>query len=244
MQPCGVAVGEFGDADPMHDDSCEVRLWGRLDSAARRMYSEGTCLDDTLRVITSAAVDLIPGAEHAGISLRTSGLRFDSRAATGRLPTVLDTLQQETGEGPCVESMQERGTVLVDDMRVEKRWPNFASEAVVLGAGSLLALCLYTGDVHGVLHVHSSCPGAFDHRSVDIGTRLATHAAIAVIAASREEQLRSALASRDMIGQATGILMERFEVDADEAFALLRKLSQERNVPLRRIAGYVVDAGR
>jgi GAF domain-containing protein len=201
-------------------------------------------LEDTLRVITSSAVELIPGAEHAGIALRSSGLGFDTRAATGHLPTALDVLQQESGEGPCVQSMRDGRTVLVADMRHEARWPAFASLANSAGAGSLLALCLFTDVVHGVLHVHSSRGGAFGARSVEVGTSLATHAALALIASSREEQLRTALASRDVIGQAKGMLMERFEVGSDEAFVLLRKLSQERNVPLRKIAGHVVETGR
>lgn len=244
MQVCGVALGETGNAERTNGDSSEGRLRCRIDDVARRMRIECACLDDTLRVITASAVDLIPGAEQAGIALRTSGLRFDSRAATGLFPRRIDALQQESGEGPCVESMRERATVLVPDMRRERRWPAFSSESSAVGVGSLLVLCLYTDDVHGALHVHSSREGAFDDRSIDVGTSLATHAALAVIASRREDQLRTALASRDVIGQAKGMLMERFAVDADNAFALLRKLSQERNVPLRRVAGHVVDAGR
>ncbi|MGU3584530.1 GAF and ANTAR domain-containing protein [Rhodococcus sp. C26F] len=207
------------------------------------MRAESACLDDTLRLITSAAVDLVPGAEQAGIAVRTSGLRFESRAATGPLPSVVDALQREAGDGPCVESMRERSTVLVTDMRRESRWPAVSSESSTAGVGSTLVLCLYTDEVHGALHVHSSRAEAFDEHSIDVGTSLATHAAIALVASRQEEQLRDALASRDVIGQAKGMLMERFAVGADDAFVLLRKLSQERNVPLRRIAGHVVDAG-
>ena len=244
MQPCGVATGEVGTAQRAEEESSDVRLRRRIDDAARRMRTGGACLDDTLRVITRTAVDLIPGADQAGIALRATGLRFDSRAATGRLPTELDALQQESGEGPCVHAMRDGRIVLVTDMRYESRWPTFASGALSAGAGSLLVLCLYTDEVHGALHVHSPRIGAFGDRSVDVGTSLATHAALALIAASREEQLRTALTSRDVIGQAEGMIMERFAVDADEAFVLLRKLSQERNVPLRRIAEHVVEAGR
>jgi len=88
----------------------------------------------------------------------------------------------------------------------------------------------------GALNLLSSSPHAFDDDAVSIGASLATHAAIAVIAAQREEQFRDALESRDTIGQAKGMLMEKLSVDADQAFRLLRKLSQQRNTPLYEIA--------
>lgn len=134
------------------------------------MRAESACLDDTLRLITSAAVELIPGAEQAGIAVRTSGLRFESRAATGPLPSAVDAVQQEAGDGPCVESMRERSAVLVTDMRCESRWPAVTSESAAAGVGSTLVLCLYTDEVHGALHVHSSRAEAFDEHSIDVGT--------------------------------------------------------------------------
>lgn len=127
----------------------------------------------------------------------------------------------------------------------EDRWPTFAPRATQLGSHAMLAFRLYTTEDNlGALNLHSSTAHAFGDTSIGIWTTVATHAAIAVIAAQREEQFRAALASRDLLGQAKGMLMERFSVDAERAFALLRKLSQDRNEPVFGIARKLVEAER
>ena len=98
------------------------------------------------------------------------------------------------------------------------------------GPGGRGALNLFGYDRHDY---------TFEHRA--IGAMLATQAASALIAADRETQFQSALASRDLIGQAKGIVMERFKVDATRAFQLMTKLSQDGNVPIREIAQRLVD---
>lgn len=215
----------------------ERRVRVAIDAMARDMRDEHASLDGTLEVITRAAVELVPGAEHADITLAVRGGRLESRAGTSELPSRIDDLQQEVDDGPCLQAIWEHETVRVDDMAHEDRWPRFAPRASDAGIGSMLAFQLYTTESNlGALNLLSSSPHAFDATSVSIGGSLATHAAIAVIAAQREEQFREALQSRDTIGQAKGMLMEKFSVDADHAFSLLRQLSQERNVPLYDIA--------
>ncbi|MFF3181257.1 GAF and ANTAR domain-containing protein [Rhodococcus pyridinivorans] len=209
------------------------------------MHDEHASLAKTLDVITRAAVELVPGAEHAGITLVARGSRFESRAATSALPGRIDELQYTMRDGPCVQAIWEKETIRVDDMEHEDRWPAFASEAARLGAHSMLAVRLYTtDDTVGALNLHSSQVGAFDDDSVDIASTLATHAAFAAVAAVREEQFRAALASRDVIGQAKGVLMERFGLDAESAFEMLRRLSQERNQLVRDLAVEVVETAR
>ncbi|WP_254704660.1 ANTAR domain-containing protein [Rhodococcus pyridinivorans] len=138
------------------------------------------------------------------------------------------------------ESIEELAREMHDD-----RWPAFASRAARLGARSMLAVPLYTtDDTIGALNLHSSHAGAFDDGSIDIASTLATHAAFATVAAVREEQFRAALASRDVIGQAKGVLMERFGIDAESAFGMLRRLSQERNQLVRDLAVEVVETAR
>jgi len=208
-----------------------------IEAMARDMRDEHASLDGTLEVITRAAVELVPGAEHADITLAVRGGRLESRAGTSELPSRIDDLQQEVDDGPCLQAIWEHETVRVDDMAHEDRWPRFAPRAADAGIGSMLAFQLYTTESNlGALNLLSASPHAFDATSVSVGGSLATHAAIAVIAAQREEQFREALQSRDTIGQAKGMLMEKFAVDADHAFGLLRKLSQERNVPIYDIA--------
>jgi len=221
----------------------ERHVRAAIEAMARDMRDEHASLNGTLEVITRAAVDLVPGAEHADITLAVRGGHLESRAGTSELPSRIDDLQQEVDDGPCLQAIWEHETVLVDDMRSEERWPRFAPRAADAGIGSMLAFQLYTTESNlGALNLLSSAPQAFDATSVSVGGTLATHAAIAVIAAQREEQFREALESRDTIGQAKGILMEKFSVNADHAFGLLRKLSQERNVPLYEIARKLTEA--
>lgn len=223
--------------DPAETAALEMQLHSVIAGMARDMRDEHSDLEATLEVITRAAVDLIPGAEHADITLITRGKRLESRAGTSELPRTIDDLQQDLHDGPCLQAIWEHKTVRADDFAHEDRWPKFAAEACRLGVRSMLAFQLYTTESNlGALNLLSSSTSAFDDTSARIGGTLATHAAIAVIATQREEQFREALASRDTIGQAKGMLMEKFSIDADGAFGLLRKLSQEQNVPLYEVA--------
>jgi AmiR/NasT family two-component response regulator len=105
-----------------------------------------------------------------------------------------------------------------------------------------VSLKLYTGDrTAGALNVFSRRPHSFDADSEVIGSVLAAHAAAAILASRDSQQLQAALLSRDLIGQAKGILMERYQVDAVGAFDMLLKLSQQMNVRLTEVAERVVD---
>ncbi|MCA1006908.1 GAF and ANTAR domain-containing protein [Rhodococcus hoagii] len=230
-------AGSESSAGAAQSTKLERHVRAAIEAMARDMRDEHASLNGTLEVITRAAVDLVPGAEHADITLAVRGGRLESRAGTSELPCRIDELQQEVEDGPCLQAIWEHETVRVDDMDHEDRWPRFAPRAAGAGVRSMLAFQLYTTESNlGALNLLSSVRNAFDATSVSLGATLATHAAIAVIAAEREEQFREALESRDTVGQAKGILMEKFSVDAEHAFGLLRKLSQERNVQLYEIA--------
>ncbi len=115
-----------------------------IEAMARDMRDEHASLDGTLEVITRAAVELVPGAEHADITLAVRGGRLESRAGTSELPSRIDDLQQEVDDGPCLQAIWEHETVRVDDMAHEDRWPRFAPRAADAGIGSMLAFQLYT----------------------------------------------------------------------------------------------------
>ncbi|WP_234974370.1 GAF and ANTAR domain-containing protein [Williamsia sterculiae] len=135
-------------------------------------------------------------------------------------------------------------TVVIDDLRTEQRWPEFA--AAVLASTpirSCMSIQLYTSDLElGALNLHSETPYAFDETAQDLALVLGAHAAIALNTARRGEQFRSALASRDIIGQAKGMIIERYDTNAVNAFEILRKLSQDANIPLTTVAQQLVDA--
>ena len=198
-------------------------------------------LDHVLDGVTSAAVDLLE-ADTAGVLLIAKGGKFESLSGTSELIYELDRLQQKHGTGPCIDAAVNELVVRSDDFKTEKRWARYSQAVSEMGVRSSLSFKLYTGDrTAGALNVFSKQPGVFDADSEVIGSVLAAHAAAAILASRESEQLKSALLSRDLIGQAKGILMERYQVDAVGAFDMLRKLSQEMNVPLTDVAQRVID---
>jgi putative methionine-R-sulfoxide reductase with GAF domain len=195
-------------------------------------------VDATLHALVAAAVDAIPGADSAGIThVYKRGLKLDVAYASDPFVVDLDTAQFEVREGPCLHSAYEHRTVRVEDFATEQRWPTFARRAHELGAGSQLALQLYVdGDDMAALNVYSRQVRGFSDESEQIGLLFASHAAIAMSTARREQQFRAGMDSRDVIGQAKGILMQRRGISADEAFDLLRRASQDLNVKLAELA--------
>ena len=129
-----------------------------------------------------------------------------------------------------------------DDFRTEERWPKYSPAVVELGVLSGLSFKLYTADrTAGALNLFGFEANAFDAEAETIGTVLAAHAAAAILASRQGEQLQSALTTRDRIGQAKGIIMERYGVDDVAAFEMLRRLSQDSNTRLVDIAQQVID---
>jgi GAF domain-containing protein len=218
-----------------------ARLLGRI---ARELEAEAT-LDETLRALVAAAVDAIPGADAGGITqVHRRGQKIDVRYATDELVTNLDTAQEELGQGPCIDAAYRHRTVRVSDFDTDRRWPQFAARALGEGARSMLCIQLYVqGDDLGALNLYSDQAKAFDDESEQVGLLFATHAAIAMAGAQREQQLRVAISGRDIIGQAKGILMERYKLTADQAFAVLTQASSESNIKLRDVAETLAGTG-
>ena len=132
--------------------------------------------------------------------------------------------------------------VRTDDFRTEERWPQYSPAVVELGVLSGLSVKLYTADrTAGALNLFAFKPNAFDAEDETIATVLAAHAAAAILASRQGEQLQSALTTRDRIGQAKGIIMERYGIDDVQAFEMLKRLSQDSNTRLADIAQQVID---
>ncbi|MCF6746267.1 GAF and ANTAR domain-containing protein [Blastococcus sp. KM273128] len=215
-----------------------------MGQVARTLQEEHGDVEATLQAITHAAVGSVPGAEQSGITLVTDRRRVESRAPTGDLPNQIDSLQERLGEGPCLDAVFEQSTVRIEDIEVEQRWPRFADEAAGLGVRSMLSFQLFvTGSTLGALNLYSSGPRAFGEESESVGLVFASHAAIALVSAQHEQHLRAALASRDLIGQAKGILMNQFRLTADQAFQVLVRASSHTNRKLVDIAEEVCETG-
>jgi transcriptional regulator with GAF, ATPase, and Fis domain len=192
--------------------------------------------------ILRTAVSEVPGTAHAGATMLGAD-GAPTPVYTDALAAELDTLQYETGEGPGLDALLAE-TVRADDLAYEPRWPVFAPAAVARGVRSILAfrLSVRSGTV-GVLSLYAPSPDAFPSDAERVGRSLAAVAAVAMATVGERTQLRGALESRDIIGQAKGILMERYRVDAKEAFALLSASSQHTNVKLRDLAEHLTKTG-
>ena len=227
----------------MTRSSEEGDLGRRMAQLARGFYRPAD-LDETLRGVTAAAVELVEGADCADILIVTGRKHFHSLAATSELAEHLDDLQEQFGEGPCLDASFKYLVVRSDDLRTETRWPRFAKAAVEAGVLGALSFQLYLDqESMGALNMFSSRSDAFGPVAEATAEVLAAHAAMAMSAARSQGQFASALATRDIIGQAKGMIMERFGIDAVAAFELLRKLSQDSNVTLAVVAQRLVDAG-
>lgn len=199
-------------------------------------------MEDVLAEVSEAAVELIPGVDTAGILLIGPGGVFESLAVTSELPHRLDVLQHDLHEGPCIDAATGELVVHTEDFRTETRWPQYSRAVLELGVRSGMSLKLYTTQRSaGALNLFGFQPVVWDEDVQTVGTVLAAHAVGALLSVRRSEQLKSAIASRDRIGQAKGIIMERFALDEGRAFDMLRQLSQETQTKLVEVAQRVID---
>lgn len=220
----------------------DVELAETFASVARVLLDEQRGVDATLERICELAVKTIDGCEAAAISI-AEGKRITSRSRTNELPIIVDRIQSETQEGPCVDAIREHGVFVTGALSREERWPDFARRAnEETGVQSILSLCLFAReDTMGAINLYSTMPDAFDDQDLAVGSVFAAHAAVALAAAHREAHLENKADSRDLIGMAKGIIMARQHVSQDEAFDILRRASQRMNVKLRELAAQVVD---
>jgi len=207
-------------------------------------YSHPTELNITLMGVTNAAVRLVPGAHSADILMITAPDGFESLAATSPLALRIDALQREFQEGPCVSAADGQPLVRCDDLKSDQRWARFGNSAAAAGVHSILSFQLYThGGGRAALNLLGLERKSFTMEGEAIAGVIATHAATALIAHNKELQFQSALASRDAIGQAKGMIMERFSVGPVRAFELIVEISQNSNMRVVDVAAEIVARG-
>jgi GAF domain-containing protein len=200
-------------------------------------------LEDLLQRALALAIEIVPGCEQAGISLLQDRI-VETPASLGDMAGACDKLQEQLGDGPCVTALLESEVILIDDLLADGRWPEFAAGAARAGVRSMLACRLATQrDKLGALNLYSSAPQAFTQDSESMAIGYAAHVSLALSALDREANLRRAMQSREIIGQAMGILMERHRVTASQAFDVMVHASQRTNIKLRTIAEELVRTG-
>ena len=203
--------------------------------------------------VVEAAGAVVPGADAVSVVLRSPDGRFETVASNHEAAEHADRLQEAEDEGPSVTATERSGIglALVHDLGADCVWPRFGARAAdELGLHSVLSTGMFPGGEtprFGALNFYSWSAHSFEDTDKDHALVLAAHAATAIAAVRartaaevREAQLTQALESRDVIGQAKGILMERRGYTADEAFDLLRRTSQNLNVKLREVAETLV----
>jgi GAF domain-containing protein len=211
-------------------------------AAAARSFEAESGKQNLLDKGVAIATEIFSGCDYAGISIVHRKGVIDTPAATNEAVRRLDELQFALKEGPCFDAIWSGETVHSSALAHDPRWPRWGPRAVAdLEVASMLSYLLFTfGDTLGALNLYSRSLDAFDLDDINNGYYLAAHLAIAIAGAETTEQLTSAIASRTAIGQAEGILMERFDLQPVQAFAVLTRISQHTNVRLHLVASELV----
>jgi GAF domain-containing protein len=217
-------------------------------AALSRLSSGRWDLENLLAKVASYAVNAIPGAEGAGLTLLEPD-RADTIVKSAPFVKTIDDVQYGLGEGPCISAAATGRTMRSGSLGDDRRWPRFGPRADRLGVHSVLSLPLIVGDVVvGAMNVYAHAPGSFDERSEELGELYAVPAAIAVqnaqiLAQTRRlaQNLQAALTSRAIIDQAIGILRSRGGIPADEAFDRLRQRSQREHIKVSAVAASIVQ---
>jgi hypothetical protein len=226
-------------------------MWSSLQSSARfdgfvSEVSDGRLsLEETQVRLALLARDVVKEAEFTSLTLwLPDRQRFETRGSTGSVATQLDLLQYELREGPCHEVLtHDAALVATPDLREDCRWPDFSRKASDMGVASLLSIRMSGGHAPVSLNLYSSRTGAFKEPLDD--ARLVARCGGLVLGHARQmASMTRALASRTLIGQAVGIVMERYGIDDRHAFNFLSRLSQDSNVKLRDLAACVVERSK
>lgn len=226
---------------------------GQFESLTRHLLT-ATTVADALRQIVDAAMRVVAGSDLVSVTVRAPDRTFHTPIRTHEFAAELDQVQYRTGQGPCLDVARpdSPGYVASDDLRTEPRWPRFAAAASGHGYRAILSTELFPaagpGPLSGALNIYSRSPAGLDRADRHAALLLATHGSLALaharaaeLADLRQAQLRRAADSRDVIGQAKGILMNRQGISAEEAFDLLRRTSQQLNVKLVDLASTLAE---
>lgn len=219
-------------------------------AALTRTLLDTDTVADALDLVVRTTHAVIPDADLVSITLRDTDGRLHTPLETDAAGTELDDLQNRHGEGPCLDAARKDSVAYTHsgDLATSPDWPRFGPAAAALGYRSVLSTALVAEAepprLSGAMNIFARAPGRLgDEMTRDRALLLATHASLALahteavrLAELRQAQLRDALETRDVIGQAKGILMTRRGITAEEAFELLRRTSQDLNVKLAELA--------
>jgi GAF domain-containing protein len=226
------------------DGADSVHAWSIAERLARTLRVPATGPDELVATVTAEAVELVEAARSCGVIITGHHGDLEVVATTDPVPRHLDEVQQDVGAGPCLTAARKQIVVRMHDVRTDTRWPGFREAAGEMGVASMLCLPLYVDDgVLGTMSLYGTEPDVFREGAEPVARLLAALTAIALAESRLAEQLRVAMHSRDLIGQAKGILMREHRITAEEAFVLLRRSSQHSNTKLVDVALRVTETG-
>lgn len=233
-------VGQPGDAT-----AADEVLRSTLAESARRLSRIRTTADDPvemLQAIVNGVLVAVPSVVGASITMMDKKGTVTTHAPSNETVAEIDRLQTELREGPCIDALDDThaDTTNAPDLAADAPWPRFAAGALASGVHAVLSFRLTGNGAAGALNLYADAPHRFTTRDELLAALFADQAAIALTGARRTGQLNTALASRDVIGRAKGILMERFRLDDDRAFRMLVEASQHTNVKLADVAEWLV----
>lgn len=217
----------------------------RFAAIARELQNQATEAA-TLDRIGTLAMETIQGCDHAGITVLDRRERISTVTATDDVVGAADAQQYDLGEGPLLDVLAQQDGVISQDLANDDRWPRWGKWIHDnLGVESMLCFQLFTTvRSYGALDMYSNRKDGFDDHDRTVGLALAAHAAVALASVHEEEHLNIAVINRTIIGQAEGILMERYDLTADQAFAMLVRVSQEENRRVNILAEELITTRR
>jgi GAF domain-containing protein len=241
--PTGEAAPRSTEQRSAEDDDLRESL-----ASLSRLATNRLPLEQLLTRVATYAVQAIPGANGAGLTLLERG-RSDTIVATADFVREIDDVQYGMGQGPCITAAREGRTVMSGSLGADARWPRFGGTVARLGVHSVVSLPLITPDgVVGAMNVYARAKNSFDDRAAELGEIFATPAAIAVqnaqVLAQTQRlasQLKSALETRGVIDRAVGIMMSRSGGTEEDALERLRALSQHEHQKLVQVARHIID---
>lgn len=210
-----------------------------------RDVDQGKSESERLGLGVDLVAELIESCDHAGIT--TIGPNGVQTVAASSAKTIqCDQLQYDLNEGPCLDTVRTHHTAVSNDVGRDRRWPTWGpAVAEQYGVGSMLSVLLYTrSDSYGVLNLYADRPQAYDSEDLLTAEALAAHLAVAGTNGRELDNRGLAIINRTMIGQAEGILMERYKLTAEQSFRMLREESQRTNRKLVRIAEDLTNTGK
>lgn len=198
---------------------------------------------EAMRLVIELALDVVD-CEYASITLVGIDGTVETAMSSDPLVDQADSFQYELSEGPCLTAAEEGGVYVIPESATDQRWPRWGPKVAALGLNSILSIHLFTGqNTLGALNLYAGPSHRYSAADVEAAQVVAAHASVALARSRDERNLWATIDSRHLIGQAQGVLMERYGLDADATFAVLKRYSQQLNIKLREVAAELLRSG-